>query len=275
MKLLKRTSVKAEMATIVLSACPVLFEVFREGHIGGESLAVALLIYVCGGLFSNMFAREESLQEREEMVLRIQAAISSDIHLESVGRGSVARDVFVGLVDDVEEVINTYINTAQSVELSYDSGAKNIAAAYERMLCNPNIKWIDVVGGHLDNYVMRLKEINTDKVKADFKIYRVDPLPTVNFVIIRRKSTGRSEVFFGWELHEREQDSEVFRSSDPRLINNFRSLYFAILAGRKSISINALRDEVGPRNESSSISRRNEDSSLRKGLLRRFFRIVR
>lgn len=201
----------------------------------GLPVIARLLTIVCIYLVTDTIVRSVNhntiVDKIEKQGSEITSLLKSDFHVSHVGRSDVANKVVSDkIISKASQVLNTII--ASDIDfVSREKHEVSAAEVYTKMLArNDANNWYDIVSEELKD-LPRYEYIEKSKLRAGkFHKYVVSTgaaVPLINFVIIEYPE-GEQEVYFGWLYSEVEGLSDIFQSSDHRLVALFRSYFNAL-----------------------------------------------
>ncbi len=199
------------------------------------SLSIIIILWRLDDFVSSFIDDMRHAQERErldELVIERQ----NSVDLEHVGRSNAAMKAVSTTLDTAVRIKNTYVNTTSNFEdWNYNPDVGNSLSESLSVPRRVKIKFMDIVGGKIDEYVTRSAYLqNLENIDLRARLLE-DVFPIINFVIVEHSEASRKnkEVYFGWGHHEGASDDEVFKSSNPKLVRIFEN-YFKVLESRSS-----------------------------------------
>lgn len=122
----------------------------------------------------------------------------------------------------------------------------------------------EVFGGHIQNSYIRdlIRAARGRKVQDKFSFHQFEEGrgPIMNFILLEYEDNSeRDEVFFGWGRYNRRAEEAVFRSIDPKLVQEFKSFYEVLLD--RNVSTKKDLPDLESLNQSLSLSARRNPSS--------------
>jgi hypothetical protein len=171
----------------------------------------------------------EKIGEESKKVLSL---IGSSFSVTHVGRDNTANElVSEKIITGARQVKNTVVASSNIDFVGRESHEKEVAEVYKKMLNrNDANNWHDVTSYNLKK-LPRYQLIDDSDIKpGQFqKLILPDQskVPIINFVIVEYP-TLEKEVFFGWLYSDIIGASDVYQSSDNRLVSLFEDYFQAL-----------------------------------------------